>query len=236
MSQRALITIFSIGLVVAIGVSSLISSSITSSMIASAQLTGPAGADGADGVDGADGATGPQGEQGLPGADGAPGGSGAAGATGSGATGAQGPVGPVGPPGAPGPPGQDGSSVVPFTLSTGSLSTSISSGAGATVTGAGLAIPAGTYVISFAVTAMSVVPTVGGSSDTQAYCSLQPVSNLSAVTYASSPAADVTSSAILTLSGATTLYVACYVTDFIAGAVTANVDWSQLTIKATKLD
>jgi len=99
MSQRLLITIFSIGLVAAIGISSLISSSITSSMIASTAIAGPAGADGADGADGA---------KGEPGADGAPGGAGATGATGSGAPGAQGAVGPTGPDGLTGPPGVPG--------------------------------------------------------------------------------------------------------------------------------
>ena len=224
MSQRVLITIFSLGLVAAIGLSSLISSSITSSMIASAQLTGPAGADGADG---ADGETGARGEQGLPGVDGAPGGSGATGATGSGSTGAQGPAGP------PGAPGADAAPPVPVVSSFGAGSATFTPYAAVGL--ASLPLPAGSYSLTFLLTAATAVDVaaVGYGDITCSFIAGPGSPQVSIST--SSGTADRALSHVVALATPTSVSVSC-IGYFMDSGTIQELSWSGGNLTAVKLD
>ncbi len=227
MSQRVLITIFSIGLVAAIGVSSLISSSITSSMIAAAQLTGPAGADGADG---ADGATGPQGEQGAPGKDGAPGGSGAAGATGATGSGTPGAQGPAGPPGAP---GADAIPPVPVVSSFGAGSATFTPYAAVGL--ASLPLPAGTYSLTFALTAATAVDlgVVGYSNITCEFIAGPGSPQL--IISTGSGTADRALSHVVAVATPTSVSVSC-IGYFMDSGTVQELSWSGGNFTAVKLD
>ena len=240
MSQRLLIILFSIGLVAAVGVSSIISSSITSSMIASATLTGPAGADGADGKDGADGATGPQGLPGVDGKDGAPGAPGAStpGKPGvNGANGAQGAPGVPGAPGAPGAPGQDAVTAPPVTTSTGASGAALTWNDSASV--ASVTAPAGTYAVSYAFTDASAVITAGGGpSNSYVNCTLSDNASFSLYTsfVADGAPHDVANSGVVSITAPTTFTVFCNVSYGMGGyPVDALASWADLKITATLL-
>lgn len=234
MSQRLLVIIFSVGLVAAVGVSSIISSSITSSMIASATLTGPAGADGTDGADGADGATGPQGVPGVDGQDGAPG------ATGSGkpgANGANGAQGAPGIPGVPGAPGQDAVTASPVTTSTGPTGAALTWNDSTVV--ASLTAPAGTYAVSYTFTdASAAVTSGGGPSNSSVNCTLSNNASFSLYTsfVADGAPYDVANSGVVSITAPTTFTVFCNVSYGMGGyPVDALASWADLTITATPL-
>jgi len=239
MSQRLLIFIFSIGLVAAVGVSALVSSGITSAMIASATLTGPAGADGADGKDGADGATGPQGIPGVNGQDGAPGatGSGKPGANGS--NGANGAQGVPGIPGVPGAPGQDAVTVPPVTTSTGATNAAPLTWTVATAF-ASVTAPAGTYAVSYTFTdASAVVIAGGGPSNSYVNCDLRDNASFALYTnfVADGAPHDIASSGVVSITAPTTFTVSCYISYGMGGyPVEALASWADLTITATLLN
>lgn len=242
MSQRVLVIIFSIGLVAAVAVSSLVSSAITSSMIASATLTGPAGADGADGKDGADGATGPQGIPGVDGQDGAPGatGSGTPGKPGAnGAPGVNGAPGANGAQGAPGAPGQDAPTTPPITTSTGAGGHGLLWTSDVTV--ATLVVPAGTYAMSYALPDATAVVMFdygfGGAANVR--CTLADGSAFAlSTTFAADGAPhDVASSGVVSVTDETTFVLSCTAYhDGLAGTLYVEATWSDITITATKLD
>jgi len=238
MSQRLLVIIFSVGLVAAVGVSSIISSSITSSMIASATLTGPAGADGADGRDGADGATGPQGIPGVDGQDGAPGATGSGKPGANGANGANGAQGAPGIPGVPGAPGQDAVTTPPVTTSTGATAAAPLTWTDST-TYASVTAPAGTYAVSYTFTgASAVVISGGGPSNSYVYCNLRDNASFTLSTnfVADGAPHDVANSGVVSITAPTTFTVSCYISYGMGGyPVDALASWADLTITATPL-
>ena len=234
MSQRLLITFFSIGLVAVLGIATLVNWGITTSIVAAAAVTGPAGPAGADGANGKDGADGAQGLPGVDGKDGTPG------ATGSGSRGAVGPVGAPGAPGAPGADGQDAGAVPPLALHTGALTTALDNTGPTSVTGAGLVVPAGTYSVTISVTTATALVT----SSSLYYvpyvnCSLVgPTGAPPSFSYdAGAAGVDRAASSVFSFTSAVTLTVVCSATDFVyLPGLTMNADWADLTILAVRLD
>ena len=234
MSQRLLITFFSIGLVAVLGVATLINWGITTSIVAAAAMSGPAGAAGADGINGKDGADGAQGLPGVDGKDGTPG------ATGSGTRGAVGPVGAPGAPGAPGVDGQDAGTVAPLALHTGAMATSLDNSGPTSVNGAGLVVPAGTYAITISVTsATALVTSAGFYYGPYVNCSLVgPTGAPPSFSYdAGAAAVDRAASAVFSFTSTVTLTVVCSATDYVyVPGLEMDANWSDLTILATRLD
>lgn len=223
MSQRMMMTIFSIGLVAVLGVATLINYGITTSIVAAAQLTGPAGPAGADGTDGAPGPQGPQGIPGVDGKDGAPG---------TGAQGRQGPVGAAGPAGAPGADGADAASTPPIVHTTGPSGVSLDWSSGTAVTS--VIVPAGTYAVSLSITAGVGVQTSGGGPGAMVGCYLDP-SFVGFSNVADGSAHDGLGSGVISLGTSTTLTVYCW-TNYDVFAVTTDLSWSEMTVSATRLD
>ena len=224
MSQRVLITIFAIGLVAAIGLSSLISSTITSAMIASAQLTGPTGADGTDGKDGVDGATG---AQGLPGADGHDG------VPGPGAKGNQGAPGAPGAPGTPGADGTDAAAPVPVvaTFAAGSQALTPDAAFGL----AQMPLAAGSYSLTFVLTAAASVAISGTSSEVITCEFFVAGSTVQTTIREGSAPADKAMGDVIALAVPTSVSVGCtgYFTD---PDTVQELSWSGGSLTATRLD
>ena len=222
MSQRLLVTIFTIALVASIGISAAISSGITSAMIANTAVAGPSGPAGADGRDGA------VGPQGVPGADGQ---DGAAGTNGTGTTGKTGAT------GATGAPGLDATATPPITFRTGAYSATASSGTTLDTTGSGLDLPSGSYAVSIVITGALSSLTSDGTHFDSAICYMSLGGTYTEIAL-SAPAwpADITGSALVSLPGTQTAALKCFI-GYVGGtSVDVVLAWDDLTIQAVRLD
>lgn len=227
MSQARLIAILVIGLVGVLGISTAVNWGLTSSLIASGAVAGPAGAQGDKGDPGETGATGAQGNQGAPGidgVDGAVGAPGARGVSGAGATGAQGVPGPIGPSGAPG--ASSPQQVV--TLGPGSMS----------LTGVNAdlfrePIGPGTYSTTIELTGAYFTSSDGAVA---ARCLVGPGTTSSGYTYSGETAADSAAWAFAVIVDSTDAAVECFTYGPGGNPATAELHWASATMTIAQLD
>ena len=216
MSQRLLLTIVSIGVVIAVALSALVSWGVTSSMIASATIAGPAGADGRDGAPGPRGLRGEDGKDGIDGATSA---------------GTPGKSGPAGAPGASGADGQDATTAPPITVSAGPGSTSLFYGPSSPL--ATLTVPAGTYALTISLTDFTGTMDYGPIEDVD--CSGRTPSGTivqSATFRADGTTRNIAGSGVASFTAATDVTLHCAAYSFF-GTLVAT--WADATITATSL-